>query len=552
MANTYKRLGINLLATAGTDIRTKVSANDSISGFLDDKISEPVSGKLTKSITNPNNNETIALDVNEAAVDHDALLNYVVEEHRLQDDAQTTNSTLWSSQKTQDELDLKVNKIDPVADNRLLKSVGTTGVDMEQTAITVDDSGNVTGIQDLIVSGDLTVNGTTTSVNSDTLDVVDANITVNKGGTQASADLADAGITVEMTDATNVVIGFDSTLTSKIKVGEDGDLREVVTTTHAQALNNKTIDADVNTLSNIELDNLKASAIDLDDALSTADDTKFPTSLTVKNYVDSAVATKDQASEISVAPTADLLATDVQAALEELQGEILTDVQALADHIADATDAHAASAITNTPAGDIIATDVQSAINELDTKKLNISDFSSSFDADLALKSTTDLAEGSNFYFTNTRARDAAVVDSMVGNQSNQAPSVDAVKTFIGNSAPAGSLAKADGDIDLTSFTGAAGATNADVVGLVFNPLVVRSFKALVSVSRDATADLFEAFEILGLNRGGNLEISYSSLGDASGVSFDVDNTGQVTYTSDNPAGHVSTVMSFRALVTHV
>ncbi len=38
-------------------------------------------------------------------------------------------------------------------------------------------------------------------------------------------------------------------------------------------------------------------------------------------------------------------------------------------HLADTTDAHAASAITNTPAGNIAATTVQAAINELDTEK---------------------------------------------------------------------------------------------------------------------------------------------------------------------------------------
>lgn len=550
MANTYRRLGINLLATAGTDIRVKVSANDTTSGFLDDKISAPSSGKLSKSIINPNSNETIALDVVEANVDHDALLNFEAAEHRLQDDLQTTTTTLWSSQKTQDELDSKVNRVDPVADNRLLKSVGTTGVDMEQTGITVDDLDNVTGVNDLTISGNLTVEGTTTTVNSATLEVTDPNITVNNGGTQASANLASAGITVEMSDATDAVIGYDSTLTSKFKVGETGNLREVVTTSHTQSLVSKTIDADVNTLTNIELANLKASVIDLDDTLSTADDTKVPTSLTVKNYVDTAVATKDQASEISVVPTVDLLATNVQAALEELQGEILTDAQALADHLADAVDAHDATAISYT--GTLLATEVNAALDELDADKLDTVNFSTEFDSNLATKTTTDLTEGTNLYFTDVRAQTAAVVDSMAGVETNQAPSVSSVKNFINSSSPTGSLAKANGDIDLTSFTGAAGAVNADVVGLGFNPAVVRSFKALLSVSRDATADLFEAFEILGLNRGGQWEIAYSSLGDASGVTFDIDNTGQVTYSSDTPPGHVSTVMSFRALVTHI
>jgi hypothetical protein len=51
------------------------------------------------------------------------------------------------------------------------------------------------------------------------------------------------------------------------------------------------------------------------------------------------------------------------------QAELDAVADDLADHIADATDAHAASAITNTPAGNIAATTVQDAINELDTEK---------------------------------------------------------------------------------------------------------------------------------------------------------------------------------------
>ena len=43
--------------------------------------------------------------------------------------------------------------------------------------------------------------------------------------------------------------------------------------------------------------------------------------------------------------------------------------ETLPNHIADTLDAHAASAITNTPAGNLVATDVQAALNELDTEK---------------------------------------------------------------------------------------------------------------------------------------------------------------------------------------
>lgn len=46
---------------------------------------------------------------------------------------------------------------------------------------------------------------------------------------------------------------------------------------------------------------------------------------------------------------------------------------AAAAHIVDSSAAHAASAIANTPAGNIAATDVQAAINELDTEKAAVS-----------------------------------------------------------------------------------------------------------------------------------------------------------------------------------
>lgn len=66
---------------------------------------------------------------------------------------------------------------------------------------------------------------------------------------------------------------------------------------------------------------------------------------------------------------------------EEAVREIVTQLLAyeqkattdLTDHIDDTTAAHAASAIANTPAGDIAATDVQAAINELDTEKSSTS-----------------------------------------------------------------------------------------------------------------------------------------------------------------------------------
>ena len=53
--------------------------------------------------------------------------------------------------KIQTELDGKINAATPMTDNKLVKSVGTSGIDVEATGIDVDDSNNVTGVNDLII-----------------------------------------------------------------------------------------------------------------------------------------------------------------------------------------------------------------------------------------------------------------------------------------------------------------------------------------------------------------------------------------------------------------
>lgn len=71
------------------------------------------------------------------------------------------------------------------------------------------------------------------------------------------------------------------------------------------------------------------------------------------------------ASAISNVPAGNLAATDVQGALNELQGDIDTNASAISNHLSDATDAHDASAISVVPSGNLASTDVQSALVEL-------------------------------------------------------------------------------------------------------------------------------------------------------------------------------------------
>lgn len=108
-------------------------------------------------------------------------------------------------------------------------------------------------------------------------------------------------------------------------------------------------------------------------------------------------------------------------------------------------------------------------------------------------------------------------------------------------------------DISLTSFAGANNQTSpANVVGFLFDVNTIRSFKALVAVSVDATTPLYEAFEILGINNDGSFEIAVSSTGSDTLVSFSINSSGQVQYTSPSYVGFSSMDISFRAITTDI
>lgn len=109
------------------------------------------------------------------------------------------------------------------------------------------------------------------------------------------------------------------------------------------------------------------------------------------------------------------------------------------------------------------------------------------------------------------------------------------------------------GDLNETSFAAANNqAAAADVTGLAFANGTVRSFSALVSVTVDATADLFEEFELKGIQKGASWDMSVAGVGDDSGLAFTITNAGQIQYTSANVAGFVSNTVKFRAITTSV
>lgn len=103
-------------------------------------------------------------------------------------------------------------------------------------------------------------------------------------------------------------------------------------------------------------------------------------------------------------------------------------------------------------------------------------------------------------------------------------------------------------DIGDTSFSAANNQSSpANVTGFLFANANVRAFKGIASVAIDATGDLFEVFEFIGIQKGSSWNMSQTSTGDDSGVDFTINSSGQVQYTSSNVTGFVSSTIKFRA-----
>jgi len=145
--------------------------------------------------------------------------------------------------------------------------------------------------------------------------------------------------TITLPDATDTLVGKDTTDT----------------------LTNKSIDADTNTLSNLEVDNLKSGVLNLDLSGPATDD-QLPSALAVKI----ALEAQNEANEIAYDnSTSGLTATNVQAAIDEVEGRLDSAETAISDHISETTGAHAASAISVNPTGNLASFDTQAALEEL-------------------------------------------------------------------------------------------------------------------------------------------------------------------------------------------
>lgn len=431
----------------------------------------------------------------------------------------------------QTQLDAKLDDFTSTTDNALLRTDGTAGEAVQDSGIIIDDSDNMSGVNDLTIDGNLTVNGTTTTVNTSTLEVTDANIVVNDGGNQASADTQDAGITVEMSDATDAAIGYDSTATSRFKIGEIGSLVEIADISSAQTFTNKTMD--------------------------------FSSGGTNSITADSSDILYDNS-------TSGLTATDVKAALDELKSEIDSASDELVKISANDTTAGyledkivaGSTKLSVTTLNDGADEDLELDVVESNINHDNLSGFVANEHIDhstvqVATAADSGLSGGGDI--TATRNLSVDISGTTAESTADDADSIliyddsaAALRSQTRSDFQSGLAKASDGDLAEDSFSGTQSASSANVTGFAFSNAVVRSFNAHVSVLVDADSDLYEEFDLQGIQKGASWEIASQSLGDDSEVSFGINSSGQITYSSGSYTGFVSLTIKFRAITTSV
>jgi len=240
-------------------------------------------------------------------------------------------------------------------------------------ASAVTGGSNAGAFTNVTVSGDLTVTGTTTTINATNVNIGDNIIALNADATGSPTE--NAGIDVERGDSLNVQLLWDET-NDRWTVGSE----DMVAATFIGALTGN-VTGTVSSLTNHVLD---------EDNMATDSATKVPTQQSVKAYVDSQVATIDNTDEMTEGSTNLYF-----------------------------TNARARSAIS--VSGDISYNSTTGVIST----------------TGLASSDTDDLSEGSsNLYYTNARAdaRIAAVLvdsDSMAGHSATSLASGESIKAYV-------------------------------------------------------------------------------------------------------------------------
>ena len=249
-------------------------------------------------IDNPNNQIEFSVDVSSSSVEQFVVKDGVIEP--------TTDNDIDLGSSSKQFKDLHINgtaNIDSLAADTANIDGGsidgaTLGTNSAITQAVIDNvniNGTTIGHTDdtdlmTLASGVLTVAG---EVSMTTLDIGGTDVTA----TAAELNLMDGGTSA----GTTAVAGSDGIVTN-----DGGTMRQTTVDTFdtylaatTKTLTNKTLDADNNTVSNLEVDNLKSGVLDTDLSSVAGTDTTLASAKAIKAYVDSQVQSEDTIEELN-------------------------------------------------------------------------------------------------------------------------------------------------------------------------------------------------------------------------------------------------------------
>ena len=193
----------------------------------------------------------------------------------------------------------------------------------------------------------------------------------------------------------------------------------VATLSDTQTLTNKTIDADNNTVSNLEVDNLKSGVLDTDlSSVSGSDDT-LASAKAIKTYVDTQITAED----LDVSDGSTNIAIDLDSEVLGILGGTGVTSSASGNNVTlaigqsvgtsdDVTFNSVSGSLTGNVTGNLTG-DVTGTVSDISnhstsdlSEGTNLYYTTARFDTRLATKDTGDIAEGSNLYFTDERVDD--------------------------------------------------------------------------------------------------------------------------------------------------
>jgi hypothetical protein len=278
-----------------------------------------------------------------------------------------------------------------------------SGADSIKLLGNTDVTGNFSVSNDAVIYGNLTVQGTTTSVNSTTVDIADLNLTLAKGSA-SSVEANGAGITVDGANATITYLSQTDTWNLNKTLNVDGDVN--ASSFYGNLTGNVT--GQVSDISNHTTDELAEGETNLYYTTErTRSDVNAGTGLTYTQSIGEFKITDTGVTSGEYGDSSNIPIITVNA-----QGQITaistTAVAGVVDFTYDTSNGDLTiSTADNNSFVATVTLDPFTTTNLVEGNNLyyTSSRANEDFDTRLATKTTTDLTEGINLYYTTERVR---------------------------------------------------------------------------------------------------------------------------------------------------